>query len=113
MLSPSQNFIDNNTPFKYCRCKNELPLILNLLLAFEYFIDPSSQLSNIELGTKSNPFKALDDPFREIFEQAMIATEGKPAGEQMIFIRLKHGSNVTMHTLDMPLVTINSFISIE
>lgn len=43
----------------------------------------------------------------------MISIEAKPAGEQMINIRLKHGSNVTMHSIDMPLVAINSFISIE
>jgi hypothetical protein len=52
-----------------------------LRIALEYYIDPSSQLSNIELGTKSNPFKAMDDPFREMFDLAMISIEAKPAGE--------------------------------
>jgi hypothetical protein len=30
-------------------------------------VDPSSPKSNIELGTRAYPFKAMDDPFREMF----------------------------------------------
>lgn len=34
----------------------------------DYYVDPSSTNSNIELGTKQFPYKNLDDPFRELFE---------------------------------------------
>eukprot|EP00347_Sterkiella_histriomuscorum_P010201 403377217 len=57
--------------FKYCRAK-------------EYYVDPSSNASNIELGTLHYPFKALDDPFREIFNYAA-------QYDETFKIYLKHG----------------------
>ena len=35
-------------------------------LGNEYYVDPSSKL-DIELGTYANPYRMLDDPFREAF----------------------------------------------
>ncbi|CDW75363.1 UNKNOWN [Stylonychia lemnae] len=61
----------NSKIFNYCREKI-------------YFVDPSSDLSNIELGTIEYPFKQLDDPIREIFNHASHLNEE-------FTIYLKHG----------------------
>ena len=47
----------------YCRGKTE-----RLIYAVEmiYFIDPSSRKSNLELGIRRHPFRAIDDVFREL-----------------------------------------------
>lgn len=70
-------------------------------------MDPSSAYSNVELGTRQYPFKAMDDPFREMMSLAA-QLEGVK-----VRIFLKHGSNLTMHSIDMPLVTANAQIYIE
>jgi hypothetical protein len=90
-----------------------MPQNVTSSLDLDYYIDPSSQLSNIELGTQQFPFKALDDPFRELFSLALLSPDFRPAWALMINIRIKHGSNVTMHSIDMPLLAINSYITIE
>ncbi|CDW72908.1 UNKNOWN [Stylonychia lemnae] len=79
--------------FSYCRGKS-------------YYVDPSSSLSNIELGTIEYPFKQLDDPFREIFNQLSWL------GEEFI-IYLRQGSNLTIHSEQMPLVLANSKVTIR
>ena len=71
-----------------------------------YYVDPSSNNSNIELGTISFPFKAMDDPFREIFKYAV-------ALDTNFTIRLMHGSNLTIFTLAMPLVALNTLVTLE
>ncbi len=65
------------------------------------YVDPSSMKSNIELGTKIFPFKALDDPFREIFNNAYSLNA-------KFTIYLKQGSNLTVHSTIMPLLAVNS-----
>jgi hypothetical protein len=65
-------------------------------------VDPSSAFSNVELGTRQYPFKAIDDPFRELMNIAAQLDGVK------VRIYLKHGSNLTMHSIDLPLVTANA-----
>ncbi|TNV87906.1 hypothetical protein FGO68_gene6650 [Halteria grandinella] len=83
-------------PFKYCR-------------DHEYYIDPSSTQSNVELGTKLFPFKAIDDPFREMFEVS------SQVANTQVTIYLKYGSsvNLTMHSTDMPLILVDARVSIK
>jgi hypothetical protein len=59
------------------------------------------------LGTRNFPFKALDDPFRELFRFTVSNSpnDGNINGIRKIFI--KYGSNVTMHSVDMPLIAMN------
>lgn len=64
------------------------------MIAPEYYVDPSSNSSNIELGTIEHPFKALDDPFREIF-----AMENTYKMQQKFIIYVKYGSNLTLHSI--------------
>ena len=73
-----------------------VPPSFNYTVALEYYVDPSSTLSNIELGTRAYPFKAVDDPFRELFTLAplMSANSGLIAK-----IYLKQGSNLTIHSV--------------
>ena len=40
----------------------------------EYFVDPASNTSNLELGTKQHPYKNFDDPFREIYDVSSLLT---------------------------------------
>lgn len=68
-----------------------------LNIGFEVFVDPSSNFSNVELGTKLHPFKALDDPFREIFNYASDR-------DLKFVVNLKHNSNLTILTPVMPLL---------
>ena len=56
-------------------------------LGLNYFVDPSSKASSIELGTQSYPFKAMDDPFREIFNYGVISMGGQISN--LITINLK------------------------
>ena len=44
-------------------------LSLFLSIELEYFVDPDTMNSNIELGTREHPFRAIDDPFRELFNR--------------------------------------------
>ena len=74
-------------------------------------MDQSSKNSFIELGTKDYPFKALDDPFRELFAYAINSPTHSIDGTFKILV--KYGSNLTMHSVDMPLIAINSQIIIE
>ena len=72
-------------------------------------MDPSSSNSNIELGTKAFPFKALDDPFREL---STLKTLGETGVSDKISLFLKFGSNLTIHTYEMPLLAIKTHITI-
>jgi hypothetical protein len=74
-------------------------------------VDKSSTNSFVELGTKDYPFKALDDAFRELFAYAINSASKSIDGTRKILI--KYGSNLTMHSVDMPLIAINSQIIIE
>ena len=74
-------------------------------LALEYYVDPSSTHSNIELGTRAYPFKAIDDPFRELFTLAPLISGNSSL---IVYIYLKQGSNLTIHSKQMPIVTLNS-----
>ncbi len=69
-------------------------------------MNPSSEVSNIELGTLSHPFKALDDPFREA---VTVLSHLDPS----LVIYLEVDSNLTMHTFQMALVLLNSDIHIR
>ena len=71
------------------------------MIGTEYYIDPQSE-SNIELGTLEHPFHALDDPFRELFNFAV-----ELGVELNITVNIKHGSNVTLHSVDMPIFMLN------
>eukprot|EP00347_Sterkiella_histriomuscorum_P002411 403368259 len=71
-----------------------------------YFVDPQSNISNLELGLKQHPFKSLDDPFRELFNNA----DGK---FRNVKIFVKHNSNLTIHSVDMPLLALNINLTIE
>eukprot|EP00347_Sterkiella_histriomuscorum_P013996 403362565 len=77
-----------------------------LAMSKDFYVDPSSMSSNIELGTKQYPYKALDDPFREIFNYAA-------QFDTTFKIYVKHGSNLTMHTNQMPLIILNSMIYLQ
>ena len=72
-----------------------------MIIGFEVFVDPSSNFSNIELGTRSYPFKAIDDPFREVFNYASDR-------DVKMIVNLKHGTNLTILTPVMPLLSLNS-----
>ncbi|TNV87766.1 hypothetical protein FGO68_gene11233 [Halteria grandinella] len=86
----------------------------NLIIGFDYFVDASSTLSNIELGTKKHPFKALDDPFRELFNHGVPYFANLGISEAQNFnVYLKHGSNATLHTDDMPLIIANVGIQVK
>jgi hypothetical protein len=74
-------------------------------------VDQSSTNSFVELGTKDYPFKALDDAFRELFAHTVNSARKSIDGTFKILI--KYGSNLTMHSVDMPLIAINSQIIIE
>ena len=76
-----------------------------IILGYDYYIDPSIELSNIELGTFEHPFKAFDDPFREIFNHA-VNLEGD------FLINIRYGSNLTIHSIGMPLLILNTNITI-
>ena len=65
----------------------------------------------MELGTKDYPFKALDDAFRELFAYAINSASYTINGTYKILI--KYGSNLTIHSVDMPLIALNSQIIIE
>ena len=73
--------------------------------ALAYYVDPSSTDSHVELGTRSYPFKAIDDAFRELYSLAVL-------GELSASIYLKAGSNLTIHSIQMPLVSLNSNIKV-
>jgi len=75
----------------------------NNIKALSYFVDPSSTSSHVELGTRLYPFKAIDDAFRELYSLAVV-------GQLSATIFLKAGSNLTIHSIQMPLVSINSNI---
>lgn len=94
--------------FRYCR--GTILEVLSLL-GNNYYVDQSSKKSFVELGTKDYPFKALDDAFRELFAHALNSASYSIDGTYKILI--KHGSNLTMHSVDMPLIAINSQIIIE
>ena len=79
---------------------------LDIFIEKEYYVDPSLKISNIELGTKQYPFKAIDDPFREIFNYLAQYNEN-------FTIFLKWGSNLTIHTNSMPLFAIHSTIYLK
>jgi hypothetical protein len=72
-------------------------------------VDQSSTNSLVELGTQNYPFKALDDAFRELFSYAINSPTHSIDGTYKILIK----SNLTMHSVDMPLIAINSKIIIE
>ena len=74
-------------------------------------MDQSSTNSFVELGTKEYPFKALDDAFRELFDYAINSVTHTVDGTYKILI--KYGSNLTIHSMDMPLIILNSRIIIE
>eukprot|EP00347_Sterkiella_histriomuscorum_P015313 403357497 len=65
-VQSSQYEFFNNRAFKYCRNTTE-----------GYFIDSSSN-QNIELGTTDYPFRMLDDPFREVFNNDYSNQEEMP-----------------------------------
>jgi hypothetical protein len=74
-------------------------------------VDQSSTNSFVELGTKDYPFKAFDDAFRELF--AYTVNSARKSIDGTFKILIKYGSNLTMHSVDMPLIAINSQIIIE
>jgi hypothetical protein len=77
-----------------------------LSVGFNYYVDPSSKASNIELGTKAFPFKSIDDPFREIFNSGLASVGG--AVSALITVNLKIGSNLTVFSGKMPILVLNS-----
>jgi hypothetical protein len=98
-------------PFKYCggTCKlhhNHSKLVIEA----DFFVDSyhyqnSTLEPNLELGTKEFPFRSLDDAFRTIFNnnnQSFNYT-----------INVKHGSNLSIHSEDMPLIVLNSNVELK
>ncbi|TNV87896.1 hypothetical protein FGO68_gene393 [Halteria grandinella] len=90
----------HQSSFKYCR-------------GFNYYVDPSSSFSNIELGTQNFPFKALDDPFRELFNFGVPALSKRVNSLPLITVNIMHGSNTTIHSDNMPLIMVNSDVLIQ
>ncbi len=88
----SSTDLEGNIILKYCRGK-------------EYFVDPSSS-KRFELGTRLYPFKCLDDPFRELFSYVVTNAITKLEGTYNIFI--KSATNLTLHSIDMPLILLNT-----
>ena len=105
----SNDIKDSSFSFKYCRGKNYNKDLV--LLGNNYYVDQSSANSFVELGTKDYPFKALDDAFRELFSYAINSASHSINGTYKILI--KYGSNLTIHSVDMPLIALNSKIVIE
>ena len=82
-----------------------------MLSGYKYYVDPGSK-SNVELGTFSHPFKALDDPIRELFNFG-IPILGLMQTPPLISILVKHGSNTTIHSDTMPLIIASSDVLIR
>ncbi|CDW75737.1 UNKNOWN [Stylonychia lemnae] len=61
---------------------------------------------DIELGTKSNPFRMLDDPFREAFNNF-------PDQNPSIIVNVKSGAATTLHGKQMPLILFSTDIIIR
>jgi hypothetical protein len=65
-----------------------------MIKGYQYYVDSYKNDTinpNMELGTKSFPFRSLDDVFREIFNSEKIFTK-------TINVFVKHGSNITIHS---------------
>ena len=106
---PVETVVYNNeesfSAFRYCRGKL---LRIKSRLGFDYYINPASS-SNLELGTKSNPFMSLDDAFRELFNEAApyfwLKNRNAPPTFN-IWVADQSIVNVTIHSVDMPLVSL-------
>ncbi len=86
----------DNNQFKYC--------LESLFFVDSY--DLKQLQPNLEFGTKQFPFRSLDDAFRTIFNN-----QHNNATLQTIYIN--HGSNLSIHSEDMPLILLNSNIEIR
>ncbi|CDW80901.1 UNKNOWN [Stylonychia lemnae] len=82
----------NGQVFNYCRDPTQ------------YYVDNLSKES-IELGTQKYPFKQIDDPFREIFNNAY-------QQEYNITINVKTNSPLYIFASNMPLVMLNQNFTI-
>eukprot|EP00347_Sterkiella_histriomuscorum_P020024 403339391 len=101
--SPQYEFFNYRT-FKYCRNTSE-----------GYYIDSTSNL-NIELGTIDYPFRMLDDPFREVFNNDYsnqdAFNQDQYVYDQMINIYIKANTTLNIYTEEMPLLLLNHNFSI-
>lgn len=82
---------------------------LSYVLESEFFVDSYDDhilQQGLELGTKDYPFRSLDDAFRTIFNNNYIETMN-------FIINIKHGSNLTIHSEDMPLILLNSNVQLQ
>lgn len=88
-------------------------------------VDPESGESNIELGTVAQPYRMMDDAFRELFNrESIFSTNGKDFN---VTIYLKAGnqtspyedgftivkSNHSIYGIQAPLLLININIEIK
>ena len=71
----------------------------------KFFIDPSSNKSEIELGTLQFPYRSLDDPFREIFNN-----QQNQYLSADIFIKM--GGNATIYSNYQPIIIYHSSINL-
>lgn len=68
-------------------------------------MDPTSTL-DIELGTYDYPFRMLDDPFREAFNNFVDISP-------TIIVNVKEGANSTLFIKEMPLLLFNTNLKIQ
>eukprot|EP00347_Sterkiella_histriomuscorum_P016197 403354113 len=86
---PRTDFI--NSYFRYCR-------------GFELYVDQSST-NDVELGTRDYPFRMLDDPFREVFNNF---ADQNPS----IKVYVKAGVTTNFHAKQMPIILFNTALTL-
>ncbi|CDW78980.1 UNKNOWN [Stylonychia lemnae] len=66
-----------------------------------FYIDNTDKEQVIELGTLDFPYRNLDDPFREIFNQQ---SQNKPT----VQILIREGVNITQYSSQVPLLLLQT-----
>ena len=93
-----------NKMFRYCRGRNQS---LNQILGSSIFIDPTPSKVNIEIGTLDMPYRYLDDPFREIFNNVSVTIKNST-----FQLYIKEGTLLNLHANTIPLMVLNSIVHV-